>query len=64
MASLAVNGLNLCRVPKQWHLYGTYISDVTGDLHQIAITCCEHWRLYLHLYNHYKMKLEVLEVNF
>ena len=22
--------LNLCRIPKQWHLYGTYVSDVTA----------------------------------
>ena len=22
--------LNLCRIPKQWHLYGTYVLDVTG----------------------------------
>ena len=26
--------LNSCREPKQWHLYGAYVSDVTNSLYQ------------------------------
>ena len=38
-ATIQGRPLNLCRVPEQQCLYGTYVSDVTGNLYQIARTC-------------------------
>ena len=28
---------------EQHRLYGTYVSDVTGDLYQVAGTCLQTW---------------------
>ena len=55
--------LNLCRVPEQWRPYGTYISDVTGNLYQTATTCSQTLTALPYIHNHCKMKFEVLEIN-
>ena len=34
-------GWLLCRVPEQRRLYGTYVSDIIGNLYQIARTCLQ-----------------------
>ena len=53
MATIWGRPLNLCREPEQLCLYGTYISDVTGDLYQIART----YYLSPHLHNHCKNEI-------
>ena len=49
--------LNLCRVPEQQCLYGTYVSDVTGNQYHIAITCLQKLMASLHLHNHCKNQI-------
>ena len=60
MATKRERPLNLCRVPEQQHLYGTYVSDITGSLYQTARTYSQtdtFTRTFV------KMKLGVLEVD-
>ena len=52
MATIQEQPINLCRVCKQQHPYGIYVSDVTGNLYQIARTYSWTLMAYLHLHNH------------
>ena len=63
VATIQGRSLNLYRVPKWQDLYGTYVSDVTGKLHQITRTYSSTL-IPLHIFiTTVKMKLEALEVD-
>ena len=48
---------------EQWHLYGTYVSDVTGDLHTYSYNLLANTDGFTSTFiATVKMKLEALEV--